>query len=104
MKKVLENGGCIIAFIGCDGSGKSTVSREILKWLNWKNDVEYFYMGSGNGEVGLLTLLKQRLSRFIKKKKTQNKIFLKPIKEKSKLRTTLNHLLLTIFNFAQQSL
>jgi len=99
-KKTLENGGCIIAFIGCDGSGKSTVAGEIIQWLSWKNDVEYFYMGSGDGKVGFFTLLKQRLNKYVKKKKTQHKVLIKSIKEKSRLRSTLNHLILTTFNFA----
>ncbi|MEN6460532.1 MAG: hypothetical protein ABFC94_04070, partial [Syntrophomonas sp.] len=35
------------AFIGQDGSGKSTVTDEILEWLSWKLDANKFYLGSG---------------------------------------------------------
>ncbi len=38
-----------IAFLGQDGSGKSTVSGDIMKWLSWKFEVNSFYLGSGDG-------------------------------------------------------
>ena len=99
-QKILENGGVVIAFVGCDGSGKSTVASEILNWLSWKNDVEYFYMGSGEGKVGFFTNIKQRLNKYVQKNNSQNKLLFKSIREKNMLRATLNHLLLSIFNFA----
>lgn len=47
-RKVIENkDGCAIAFIGQDGSGKSTVTQEICKWLTWKIEAKRFYLGSG---------------------------------------------------------
>lgn len=39
--------GFSIAIIGQDGSGKSTVTTDIEKWLNWKIDACRFYLGSG---------------------------------------------------------
>jgi hypothetical protein len=39
-------GGRTIAVVGADGSGKSTVSREIARWLGWKLDVRVHYLGS----------------------------------------------------------
>lgn len=48
-KKTPKNGyGLVIAFLGQDGSGKSTVSEDIEKWLTWKIDAKRFYMGSGD--------------------------------------------------------
>jgi len=41
----LRTGGRTIAFVGADGSGKSTTVAEIQKWLGWKLSVETFYMG-----------------------------------------------------------
>lgn len=51
--KRLQASGAIIAIIGCDGSGKSTLSRELQKWLAWKIDVHRIYLGSGDGSIGL---------------------------------------------------
>lgn len=39
--------GLVIAFIGQDGSGKSTVTQDIRKWLSWKLEAKRFYLGSG---------------------------------------------------------
>lgn len=36
-----------MAFVGQDGSGKSTVSNDIKKWLTWKLDARRVYLGSG---------------------------------------------------------
>ncbi len=47
-RKTNINGkGCVIAFIGQDGAGKSTVTSDIVKWLTWKLDAKKFYLGSG---------------------------------------------------------
>ncbi len=46
-KKTLPERGRSICFIGADGSGKSTVSSDIKKWLNWKIEARRFYLGSG---------------------------------------------------------
>ncbi|AKD04405.1 hypothetical protein POKO110462_06315 [Pontibacter korlensis] len=45
LKKTMHNGGKVIALIGSDGSGKSTLSNDITKWLTFKIDTHYFYMG-----------------------------------------------------------
>ena len=46
-KKALSSGGARIAFVGQDGAGKSTVTRDIGNWLRWKLEVRNFYLGSG---------------------------------------------------------
>ena len=55
--KRLHSGGAIIAVIGCDGAGKSTVSRELRQWLSWKLDTHEMYLGSGEGSIGILIKL-----------------------------------------------
>jgi hypothetical protein len=40
------SGGRTIAVVGADGSGKSTVSHELARWLGWKLDVRVHYLGS----------------------------------------------------------
>lgn len=54
-RKVIQSKrGLSIAFVGQDGSGKSTVTEEIQKWLNWKIDAQRFYLGSGDHSNGML--------------------------------------------------
>ena len=47
-KVPITGNGLIVAFIGQDGAGKSTVTEEIRKWLTWKLDARRFYLGSGD--------------------------------------------------------
>lgn len=46
--------GLTITFIGQDGAGKTTVCSDIIKWLNWKLDVRYYYLGSGDNYKSLI--------------------------------------------------
>lgn len=46
--KTLYGRGLVIAFIGCDGSGKSSITKEINNWLRWKLDSQNFYFGMGD--------------------------------------------------------
>jgi thymidylate kinase len=45
-KMTLAQQGPKVALIGADGSGKSTMTELLTKWLTWKLDVQLFYMGS----------------------------------------------------------
>lgn len=47
-KTLGENKGVVVAFLGQDGSGKSTVTEEVAKWLSWKLDARKYYLGSGD--------------------------------------------------------
>lgn len=49
-------GGCVIAMIGVDGSGKSTVTAAIRTWLGAEIDVMPIYFGTGDGRPSLLLL------------------------------------------------
>lgn len=44
-KKTLGGGGKMFAIVGADGSGKSTLTKEIHKWLSWKVAVRCCYFG-----------------------------------------------------------
>lgn len=68
IKKVHDTNGLIVAFIGVDGAGKSTVTKEIYKWLNKKIECKRFYMGSGDGRIPL----SMRLFNLFKKKKSSS--------------------------------
>lgn len=56
-KKVPVNGGVTIAFLGQDGAGKTTVTNDIRKWISWKLDVRYSYLGSGENYKSFLKSL-----------------------------------------------
>jgi thymidylate kinase len=53
--RAIHPGGLIIAFIGSEASGKSTLSRETTKWLRSHFDVEHVHMGKP--PAGLVTAL-----------------------------------------------
>ncbi len=44
-KKILYKEGKVLAFVGADGSGKSTLVQDLEKWLSWKLKVRKFYFG-----------------------------------------------------------
>jgi thymidylate kinase len=44
-KKRLPNGGIFFALVGADGSGKTTLCKDLVKWLQWKLDVDHIYFG-----------------------------------------------------------
>ncbi len=52
--RTLPGGGVLVALIGSDGSGKSTIHHAMVKWLSWKVDVLPLYHGSGDGPSSLL--------------------------------------------------
>lgn len=47
-KTPLLGKGLQIAFLGQDGAGKTTITRDIREWWSWKMDVQYIYLGSGD--------------------------------------------------------
>lgn len=53
--------GLTVAFLGQDGAGKTTVTKQLIKWWHWKLDVRYVYLGSGENYFSL----KKRLMKAI---------------------------------------
>lgn len=45
LRKRIEDGGKIFAFVGSDGSGKSTITNDLIRWLSYKIDCHYLYLG-----------------------------------------------------------
>ena len=54
LRRTLPAGGLIVAFLGPDGSGKSTLVADVRRWAGWKLDVYAVYFGSGDGPASLL--------------------------------------------------
>ncbi|MCH8125695.1 hypothetical protein IIC38_07020 [candidate division KSB1 bacterium] len=46
-KKKLASRGLVVALIGADGAGKSSMLTNLSKWLSWKLKVQLCYMGLG---------------------------------------------------------
>ena len=63
----------IILICGVDGSGKSTLSKELTKSLKWKLDVKRLYLGAGDGEGFLIRRFGTFISKLIFKKTSQNR-------------------------------
>lgn len=72
-RKTIRNGGLMVAVVGVDGSGKSTVTNELTSWLRYKIDAHCLYMGSGDGRAGLVNGLRKRISRAIRKMRRKKK-------------------------------
>lgn len=67
-KKSFHSGGCLVALIGCDGAGKTTVSRALEDWLAWKIDVQRIYLGSGDDLNGFLERIRKIVLCFYNKR------------------------------------
>lgn len=72
-KKTLPNKSLSICFLGQDGSGKSTVTIELCKWLSWKLSAHRFYLGSGDHYKGVLNRLILKGSK-IKRKQSSTRV------------------------------
>ncbi len=46
------NSAPLIAVIGCDGSGKTTLSAELIEWLEKRQPTDTVYLGLGSGKMG----------------------------------------------------
>jgi thymidylate kinase len=53
-------GGMVVALVGPDGAGKSTIAAELIRWLSREVAVVSLYGGSGSGPASLPRLALQR--------------------------------------------
>ncbi len=63
-RRVSPSGGLVVAFLGCDGAGKSTTLAYVNREFNKKLDVATVYFGSGDGSSSLL----RKPMKFVAKK------------------------------------
>lgn len=63
LRRVSPRGGLVIVLLGSDGSGKSSLVKELVSWLGVKLDVMPLYFGSGQGPGSLYRLPLQLLRR-----------------------------------------
>lgn len=67
LRRVTPRGGIVVAFLGSDGSGKSSLSADAVSWLGSKLDVVPIYFGSGDGPGSLLRLPMQIARRLLQR-------------------------------------
>ena len=65
VSRVNPRGGLLIAFVGADGSGKSSLAQRVVTWLRWKLDARVAYFGSGDGPSSLLRLPFRQVLRLV---------------------------------------
>lgn len=96
IRKRCCNGGISFAFVGVDGSGKSTVSSIITDWLTKEFDIAEFYCGSGDGKKNWLSSLMLQL--FGKRNTSKRKTDKDPkIEVTAKAETTKKHSFIKAF-------
>lgn len=59
----MSGNGLIVAFVGQDGAGKSTVTQDIVKWMNWKIEARRFYLGSGDHYHSVFKMLRKKYEK-----------------------------------------
>lgn len=64
-RRVSPRGGMVVAFLGSDGAGKSTLCADTIAWLGGKLDVVPIYFGSGDGPSSLLRMPLQLARRLV---------------------------------------
>jgi thymidylate kinase len=67
-KHLVSHHAPLIALVGSDGAGKSTVASDLIRWLSWKADVARLYFGTNHGWFRTL----RSAVRLVKRKKSSS--------------------------------
>jgi thymidylate kinase len=73
-RKIPAKEGISICFIGADGSGKTTISEDIEKWLSQRIACRKFYLGNGDQYHSLSKSMVRRLSGVYRKSQQLGKV------------------------------
>jgi thymidylate kinase len=65
-RRQLPQGGVLVAVLGADGAGKSTMTRELAAWLAPQLDLTTIYFGSGQGPASAMRRALERAARVMK--------------------------------------
>ena len=65
-RRVSPHGGVVVAIIGPDGSGKSTLSEALRAWLAPELDVTRIYLGNGKGARSLVRRVLEAAARVVR--------------------------------------
>ena len=99
-RKTLPNRSLSICFLGQDGSGKSTCSAEICKWLNWKIEAHRFYLGSGDHYHGFLKTVLPKVGHKVNKSQQPSVSNQAPDKKKSWRRMMISKISRLLFSIS----
>jgi thymidylate kinase len=98
--KTLPGGGLVVALVGSDGAGKSTVTTALTRWLRFKLDTECLYLGTGDGGAHPVDVLRRGIRGLARRFKASKPTSSAEDKESKKPASTgqrivaLHHLLL----------
>jgi thymidylate kinase len=67
-RKTPSKGGALVVFIGADGSGKSTLTKELVSFFSWKLDTLHVYMGAGQGSISYVRRILLNLRKIVETK------------------------------------
>lgn len=71
-RKTLPQSGKVFAVVGADGSGKTTLCKDLLGWLSWKVDTHRVYLGKQRTFEIKLVRRTQKISLFLSMHGYQN--------------------------------